>query len=72
MCAICMQGHGKCLLKLLEYKPDLNLKDKEQRTAIDFGSAIDSIWPFFAALGHKRTSKADLIAKKIIYKVFFS
>jgi hypothetical protein len=54
---------------LLEYEPDLNLKDKEQRTAIDFASAIDTIWPFFAALGYKRTSKTDLIAKKIIYKV---
>ena len=39
------------------------------RTAADFGSALDSVWPFFAAMGCKRTSKTDLIRLDIIKKV---
>lgn len=39
------------------------------RTAADFGSALDSIWPFFASLGCKRTSKADLIRLDIVKRV---
>ena len=39
------------------------------RSAADFASAIDAIWPLFAAAGCTRTSKASLIEKKIIIKV---
>ena len=39
------------------------------RSAADFASAIDAIWPLFAAAGCARTSKASLIEKKIIIKV---
>ena len=39
------------------------------RTASDFGSALDTIWPFFASLGCKRTSKEDLIRMDIVKKV---
>ena len=35
----------------------------------DFASALDNIWPHFAAEGCVRTSKQELIHKNIIYKV---
>jgi hypothetical protein len=38
-------------------------------TAADFASALDNVWPHFAAEGCKRTSKDTLIRKNIIYKV---
>ncbi|XP_033740559.1 protein phosphatase 1 regulatory subunit 16A-like [Pecten maximus] len=63
------QGHGKVIMKLMDYKPDLYLKDNQGRTAVDFASALDAIWPFFAAAGCKRTSKADLIRMDIVKKV---
>ena len=64
----------------------MNNHDWFFRTAADFGSALDSVWPFFggtvpykslytidspmiSAKGCKRTTKADLIAKKIVKKV---
>lgn len=63
------QGHGKVIMKLMDYKPDLYLKDNQGRTAVDFASALDAIWPFFAAAGCKRTSKGDLIRMDIVKKV---
>ena len=39
------------------------------RTAGDFGSASDTVWPFFASLGCTRTSKPDLIRMDIVKKV---
>ncbi|XP_013381696.1 ankyrin repeat domain-containing protein 49 [Lingula anatina] len=63
------QGHGKVIMKIMEYKPNLSCKDNQGRTAADFASALDAIWPFFAAAGCKRTSKADLIKMNIVRKV---
>ncbi|XP_060067788.1 protein phosphatase 1 regulatory subunit 16A-like [Ylistrum balloti] len=63
------QGHGKVIMKLMDYKPDLYLKDNQGRTAVDFASALDAIWPFFAAAGCKRTTKGDLIRMDIVKKV---
>ncbi|XP_067675697.1 uncharacterized protein [Haliotis asinina] len=63
------QGHGKVILKLMPHEPDLYTADNQGRTAIDFASALDSIWPFFAAAGCKRTPKSDLIRMDIIKKV---
>ncbi|XP_065837729.1 uncharacterized protein [Oscarella lobularis] len=63
------QGHGKALMIIMNHSPNLTLKDHEGRTAADFGSALDSVWPFFGAKGCKRTTKADLIAKKIVKKI---
>lgn len=62
------QGHGKVIMTLMEYNPKLELKDDSNRTAIDFASALDSIWPHFAVAGCRRTSKADLIRLKIVEK----
>ncbi|XP_071114505.1 ankyrin repeat domain-containing protein 49-like [Haliotis cracherodii] len=63
------QAHGKVILKLMPYEPDLYTTDNQGRTAIDFASALDSIWPFFAAAGCKRTPKSDLIRMDVIKKV---
>ncbi|KAH9503707.1 Dauer abnormal formation protein 25 [Bulinus truncatus] len=62
------QGHGKVIMTLLESKADLFQADAQGRTAIDFASALDSIWAFFAAAGCKRTPKDDLIKMNIIKK----
>ncbi|XP_059159203.1 uncharacterized protein LOC131943205 [Physella acuta] len=63
------QGHGKVIMTLMEHNPDLFKQDSSGRTAVDFASALDSIWAFFAAAGCSRTPKADLIQKNIIKKV---
>ncbi|XP_062510311.1 ankyrin repeat and SOCS box protein 3-like [Corticium candelabrum] len=63
------QGHGKVVLTLLEYKPNLALSDHQGRTAADFASALDAVWSFFAAQGCQKTTKAELIKKGIIRKV---
>eukprot|EP00794_Sanderia_malayensis_P012894 gene12894-14222_t len=63
------QGHGKVLMTLMEFNPRLDIKDDRNRTAVDFASALDSIWPHFAAQGCKRTSKTELINLKIVTKV---
>ncbi|XP_045198837.2 poly [ADP-ribose] polymerase tankyrase-2-like [Mercenaria mercenaria] len=63
------QGHGKVIMKLMEHNPDLTLKDNQGRTATDFASAMDAIWPFFAAAGCRRTTKSQLIDMDIVKKV---
>ncbi|CAD5122878.1 DgyrCDS11279 [Dimorphilus gyrociliatus] len=42
------QDHGKVIMKLMEYNPRVDIRDHQGRTAVDFASALDSIWPFFA------------------------
>ncbi|XP_071792177.1 uncharacterized protein [Asterias amurensis] len=63
------QGHGRVIMKLMERKPELSLKDSKGRTSVDFASALETIWPFFAAEGCRRTPKADLIRLDIVQKV---
>ncbi|PIK62286.1 hypothetical protein BSL78_00809 [Apostichopus japonicus] len=63
------QAHGKVLMKLMKYKPNLTIKDSQGRTASDFASALDTIWPFFAAEGCSRTPKTELIRLGIVRKV---
>ncbi|XP_063405232.1 serine/threonine-protein phosphatase 6 regulatory ankyrin repeat subunit B-like isoform X1 [Mytilus trossulus] len=63
------QGHGKVIMKLMDHNPEMTLKDSQGRTAIDFASALDSIWPFFAAAGCRRTMKSELIQMDIVKKV---
>ncbi|KAI8772808.1 ankyrin repeat protein PA3287 isoform X1 [Biomphalaria glabrata] len=62
------QGHGKVIMILLENKADLFKADAQGRTAVDFASAHDSIWAFFAAAGCKRTQKEALIKMNIVQK----
>ncbi|XP_020629069.1 ankyrin repeat and SOCS box protein 3-like isoform X1 [Orbicella faveolata] len=63
------QGHGKVVMSLMNHNPDLSIRDNLGRSAVDFASALDAIWPFFAAAGCKRTPKAELIRKDIVKKV---
>ncbi|RUS91822.1 hypothetical protein EGW08_000393 [Elysia chlorotica] len=63
------QGHGKVIMMLMDCKPDLHKVDAQGRTAVDFASALDSIWAFFAAEGCTRTSKSDLVRMDIVPKV---
>ncbi|GFO42114.1 ankyrin repeat domain-containing protein 49-like [Plakobranchus ocellatus] len=63
------QGHGKVIMQLMDHKPDLYKVDAQGRTAVDFASALDSIWAFFAAEGCTRTSKSDLVRMDIVRKV---
>ncbi|KAK7500175.1 hypothetical protein BaRGS_00008722 [Batillaria attramentaria] len=63
------QGHGKVIMYLMEYSPDLYAKDSQGRTPVDFASAIDAVWAFFAAAGCRQTPKADLIQMDIVKKV---
>ncbi|XP_011442525.2 ankyrin repeat domain-containing protein 49-like [Crassostrea angulata] len=63
------QGHGKVIMKLMEHNPSVELKDNQGRTAVDFASALDAIWPFFAAAGCKRTPKSELIRLDIVKRV---
>eukprot|EP00048_Salpingoeca_helianthica_P017681 m.238549 g.238549 ORF g.238549 m.238549 type:complete len:184 (+) comp21834_c0_seq1:30-581(+) len=63
------QGHGPVLLELLESDAQLANVDAEGRTAADFASATDAIWPLFAAKGCRRTAKSDLVRMGIVRKV---
>lgn len=63
------QGHGKVVMLLMNNNPDMTIRDNLGRSAIDFASALDGIWPFFAAAGCKRTPKAELIQMDIVKKV---
>jgi len=63
------QGHGKVVMTLMNHNPDLTIRDNFGRSAVDFASALDAIWPFFAAAGCKRTPKAELIRMDIVKKV---
>ncbi|KAK2162333.1 hypothetical protein LSH36_100g05037 [Paralvinella palmiformis] len=74
------QGHGPVIMILMAQQPNLTLKDAKARTAADFASALDSIWPFFLdfiidicfmqkAAGCRRTPKSELIRMDIVQKL---
>lgn len=67
--AAAFQEHGKIVMLLLERNGQPELPDCEGRTAKDFASASDKVWPHFAALNCPRTSKQELIEKGIIKKL---
>ena len=54
---------------LLEKGADPLIQDSVGRSARDFASASDRVWPHFAAQGCQRMSKQDLIDRGIIKKV---
>eukprot|EP00736_Rhodelphis_marinus_P007451 Rmarinus@m.16432 len=64
-----LQERGKVVMILLNANADPNLKDRDGRSAADFASVSDTIWPFFGARGCTKASKQDLIEKRIIQKV---
>ena len=54
---------------LLEKGANPLIPDSEGRSARDFASASDCMWPHFASHGCQRISKQDLIDRGIIKKV---
>ena len=56
-------------MKLLECGPDLSLLDSKGRSAIDYASAQDAIWPILGAKGYKRTPKSRLVQMGVIEKM---
>ncbi|KAL3832301.1 hypothetical protein ACJMK2_023955 [Sinanodonta woodiana] len=64
--AATFQEHGPVIMALLEHGAKPDMPDAERRTPIDFASASDKIWPHFAILRFSRTSRAELVDKKII------
>ncbi|XP_052095446.1 uncharacterized protein LOC127730883 [Mytilus californianus] len=67
--AACFQEHGPIVMILLEAEAQPELPDSEGRTAKDFASASDKIWPHFAALNLQRTHKWELVDKGVIKKI---
>ncbi|KAJ7365212.1 hypothetical protein OS493_007864 [Desmophyllum pertusum] len=67
--AATFQEHGKIVMLLLGRNAQPELLDSEGRSAKDFASASDKVWPHFAALNCPRTSKQELIEKGIIKKL---
>ena len=67
--AAACQEHGKIIHLLLQAGADGTLADAEGRTACDFASISDGLWPLFAARGLPRTPKDVLVAKRVIHKV---
>lgn len=67
--AAAFQEHGKVVRILLEHGADPKMADAERRTPVDYASISEAIWPFFAAKGCVKSSKAELIAKGIIRKI---
>ncbi|VDI36342.1 Hypothetical predicted protein [Mytilus galloprovincialis] len=67
--AACFQEHGPIVMILLEAGAQPELPDSEGRTAKDFASASDKVWPHFAALNLKRTHKWELVEKGVIKKI---
>ena len=66
--AAAFQEHGKVCHLLLLNNAKASMKDATGCTPADFASISESIWPFFAAKGAVRSSKADLLKKGIIRK----
>ena len=63
------QEYGKIALLLLQAGANPTLEDSDGRTACDFASVSDGIWPLFASRGLPRTPKDVLVAKRVIYKI---
>lgn len=66
------QGHGPVIMRLFQHQPDITMADMRGRTAVDFASAHDGIWPFFSSAGCQRTPKSKLEAMHIAQETFSS
>jgi hypothetical protein len=67
--AAACQEHGPIIHALLSAGANGALEDADGRTACDFASVSDGLWPLFAARGYTRTPKDVLVAKRVIHKV---
>ena len=66
--AAAFQEHGKVCHILMMNGAKINIADHSGCTPVDYASIAEPIWPFFAAKGAVRTSKADLVRKGVIRK----
>jgi len=64
--AATFQEHGKVVMCLLEHDADPLIPDAKGRTSADFASASDIVWPFFAAIQCRRTTKPELLQKCVL------
>ncbi|XP_059140860.1 ankyrin repeat and SOCS box protein 11-like [Physella acuta] len=64
--AAAFQEHGPVVMLLLEYGAEAEIPDAENRTAAQFASASDVIWPLFAALNIPRTPRSELVERNIL------
>jgi len=67
--AATFQEHGKVVHTLTLAGANIHIKDKGGITPIDFASISEAVWPHFSVKGAKKTSKDELLAKKIIRKI---
>ncbi|KAL3926919.1 MAG: hypothetical protein SGPRY_003070 [Prymnesium sp.] len=63
------QEHHEITALLLAAGADALLLDAYDRTPCDFASVSDDIWPLFEARGLCRTSKPELVQKRLIRKL---
>lgn len=61
-----LQEHGKVCMLLLERRADALASDDSGVTPRDYASCSDAVWPLFAAAGHERASKEDLVNRRVI------
>ena len=66
--AAAFQEHGKVCHILLMNGAKASIADTTGCTPTDFASISEPIWPFFAAKGAVRSSKAELVKKGVIRK----
>lgn len=67
--AAAFQEHGLVVHRLLQNDADPHAPDHKGRTPKDYATISEGIWPFFAAKGCTRTSKAELVRKGIVRKI---
>ena len=67
--AAAFQEHGKVARILLKHGANPCAEDCEGRTPKDYATISENIWPLFADLDLKPTSKSELVEKNIIRKL---
>ena len=63
------QEHGKIANLLMSAGANAMLEDGLGRTAVDYASVADGIWPLFAVRGLTRTAKVELLQKGVLRKI---
>ena len=63
------QEHKNIVTLLLGGGANAMLEDDEGRTACDYASLSDQVWPFFEGRGLSRTPKPELVRKRLIRRL---
>ena len=67
--AATFQEHGNVSRVLLKHGANPRAEDCEKRTPKDYATISENVWPLFADLDMKPTSKSELVEKNIIRKI---